>query len=297
MERSFTVNRGLWLCIGIGVAFDAALIHHLGWRVDVRHLAGFLAVMGGCALLSLVTCYARRDDRLFLFGNAVNQMICLGFVIEFLSYLGAWLDRPLVDASLIAADHVLGFGWRDWLHWLDAAAPWQLPLALTLAYRVFGAEIIILVCLLYTLCREAHGQRFIMAFYATGLACVVISALWPAFGGYVYHNIDPAIFKHLQPTAARPHESIMRALRAHSVAAVSFPLVGIVTFPSFHAAVALLFIYAAWPIRNLRWLFLPLNIAMIASTPADGGHYLVDVLAGLVIAAIAIALARRILPP
>ncbi len=61
---------------------------------------------------------------------------------------------------------------------------------------------------------------------------------------------------------------------------------GIITFPSLHTAVAVLFIIAMWPVKYLRWVALLVNVAMIAATPIDGGHYFTDVIAGAAVAAL-----------
>jgi membrane-associated phospholipid phosphatase len=39
---------------------------------------------------------------------------------------------------------------------------------------------------------------------------------------------------------------------------------------------------------------LALNLALIASTPIDGGHYLADVVGGILIAVLAIVAVRRV---
>ena len=57
-----------------------------------------------------------------------------------------------------------------------------------------------------------------------------------------------------------------------------------ITFPSLHAALALVFILAFAPVPLLRWIGAAVNILMIAATPVDGGHYVIDVLAGLALA-------------
>jgi len=58
---------------------------------------------------------------------------------------------------------------------------------------------------------------------------------------------------------------------------------GIISFPSLHAALAVLFIFALWPVKWLRWIALSINLVMIAATPVDGSHYFTDIIAGLVI--------------
>ncbi|MEI7609953.1 MAG: phosphatase PAP2 family protein, partial [Rhodospirillaceae bacterium] len=58
---------------------------------------------------------------------------------------------------------------------------------------------------------------------------------------------------------------------------------GIVTFPSFHSALAVLLVWAA---RGLGRMIIPvaaLNAVVLAVTPIYGGHYFVDVIAGITI--------------
>jgi membrane-associated phospholipid phosphatase len=69
---------------------------------------------------------------------------------------------------------------------------------------------------------------------------------------------------------------------------------GIITFPSLHAALALIVTVALWPIPVLRWLGVATNTLMLVSIPVDGGHYFIDVLAGLAIAWASLLAAKRI---
>ena len=72
-------------------------------------------------------------------------------------------------------------------------------------------------------------------------------------------------------------------------------MTGIVTFPSFHAASAAIYLWALWPVKLLRPDALIWRMSlMIAATPAVGGHYFIDVVAGLALAAASIAVAGRI---
>jgi membrane-associated phospholipid phosphatase len=67
---------------------------------------------------------------------------------------------------------------------------------------------------------------------------------------------------------------------------------GLVTFPSYHTALGIIITYA---LREIRWIFVPaaiLNSAMLVSTVPEGGHHLIDVLAGLSIALVSISIVR-----
>lgn len=70
---------------------------------------------------------------------------------------------------------------------------------------------------------------------------------------------------------------------------------GIISFPSLHAASGLLFLMALWPVRYVGWIAALLNLAMIAATPVDGGHYFSDVAAGLAIALLSWVTVQRAL--
>ena len=71
-------------------------------------------------------------------------------------------------------------------------------------------------------------------------------------------------------------------------------LTGIVTFPSFHAATAALYLWAFWPVRWFRPVAVVANVGMLLATPLGGGHYFIDVFAGIAVAAAAIIAAQWI---
>jgi membrane-associated phospholipid phosphatase len=88
--------------------------------------------------------------------------------------------------------------------------------------------------------------------------------------------------------------AIIDALRAGTLRTVSLAdLHGLVSFPSFHTVAAILFAWAAWPVRLLRGPMLVTNLAMLAATPVDGAHYFVDLAGGGGIALLALASVRN----
>jgi membrane-associated phospholipid phosphatase len=74
-----------------------------------------------------------------------------------------------------------------------------------------------------------------------------------------------------------------------------FKLTGIVSFPSFHAASAVLYIWALWPARVVGPVATVLNLLMMAATPVIGAHYVIDVFGGVALAATSIFLAKYLL--
>jgi membrane-associated phospholipid phosphatase len=119
---------------------------------------------------------------------------------------------------------------------------------------------------------------------------LLLAAVFIAQGAIEYHvGATPAYV----PQTGVHQAHIIRDLRAGTLDWVDpARLAGLLTFPSFHAASAVLFIWGAWPIRWLRGPMLAVNLAMLAATPIEGGHYLVDIFGGMAMAALGIASLR-----
>ena len=136
-----------------------------------------------------------------------------------------------------------------------------------------------------------HICAFLFALAAT--SC--ISALIPATGVYGALGLVPADYPNLVPQAYYDTVHEIPALRDGSLRLLDvFRLGPVLTFPSFHAVCAILFIWSIWPVRWLRPFGLLLNGAMLVSTPVGGGHYFIDVITGMVVAALSIYAATRI---
>jgi membrane-associated phospholipid phosphatase len=71
-----------------------------------------------------------------------------------------------------------------------------------------------------------------------------------------------------------------------------FELAGIVSFPSFHAASAVLYLWALWPVRGLGVASAVMNVLMIIATPVIGAHYVIDVIGGIALAMVSIWAAK-----
>jgi len=67
-----------------------------------------------------------------------------------------------------------------------------------------------------------------------------------------------------------------------------------VTFPSFHTTLALVIAYCGARLRYVGAPVVVLNLLIVASTMAEGGHYFADVAGGALIAFAAIGLVRLV---
>lgn len=223
---------------------------------------------------------AARAEAL-LFGVAAFFALASGTAA--LSYLAARANAPLADAGLARADAALGFDWLAWFRFVQAH-PWPHRM-LAFAYASMPLQILACLLALPLAGMAARNREFILATAFAVLPTIALFAAFPAASAWAQHGIAAPETLHFFRA--------LSAMRAGQAATIQLgQLDGLVTFPSFHAAVAVLLANAARG-TPVAFLAVVLNLLMIVSTLSEGGHYLVDVLAGVAIAALAIGVARR----
>jgi membrane-associated phospholipid phosphatase len=214
-------------------------------------------------------------------------------VITILSYLVASLNFPLYDRELAQWDAAIGFDWKAFLGWVNSH-----PLIGKILVWIYHSSVIQLVAIILLLSitiKTSRLQELCDLYVMTSVIAVVLSGLIPAAGAYAYHAPGPMLFNNLNPSAGLWHIEHYEGLRNGSYRLIELgQMQGLVTFPSFHTCFA---ITLAWCFRDFRWLF-PITIAVcgavLVSTLTEGGHYLVDVLAGIVIAIACIVLRQLV---
>jgi membrane-associated phospholipid phosphatase len=220
-------------------------------------------------------------------------MALLTSSVALLSYLSATTAWPLQDARFAAWDRALGFDWLAWFAWLNANP--LVAKALSAAYHTSFAQVIGLLVLLTVLGRDRDLWDFVALFALTSVAVILVSIAVPAVGAAAYHAPDPALRSSFHPLSGIWHLDEFLGVRDGRIRAISLDrLEGIVQFPSFHTVLAIVTPYALRHVRLVFWPVALLNAVIIVSTLSEGGHYLVDVLAGAVLAVAAIAAVRRL---
>jgi len=139
------------------------------------------------------------------------------------------------------------------------------PFLLVLAFALFGPR--------------GRNREFLIASALAALVTVAIAAALPAFGPNKIYGI------------ASGWDSILEALRVGSHRPLHY--VGIVTFPSFHASMALILTTS---VRGNRYTMAAASIVnglMLIATVPIGYHYLVDIIAGCAIGAGSVYVAMR----
>ncbi|HJT08846.1 MAG TPA: phosphatase PAP2 family protein [Stellaceae bacterium] len=277
--------RARWLAIflivildGIGLAHDRLHLAPIGLASG----AGALIVFG--ALAAIYT-YWRPDERIVDLAQCAAQLIALFAATGCFSYIVTATNLPLANDAVAAVDRALGFDWLRWFGWVEQHP--VLRLVLQLAYPCAIAQMVLIACYLSLTGQAARSRELVWTIMLSLLIIVPLSGLLPVESAWLYYNVGGSF-----DAASVADFNRLRAGQLHDVDLRQ--LQGIISFPSFHTCLALLFPYV---VRKRRRVLLPialLNGVMILSVPTEGGHFLVDVIAGAAVAAVAAWLAAQI---
>lgn len=275
-------NAAIWATIGV-IAISVATAALLGLVVIAWR--SFLAPAMVAALLTAGGHYyhsIRSEQRLGAILIATAQIICFAAIGAPLSYIAAMSGFPLQDAMFDAWDRALNFDWLQMMQFV-AAHP-VLQIVLHFAYASFALQSVTTIMALGIAGQLDRLAGFVAAFIATTLVTIAVSALYPSVGPWVFLDIQPAAANGFLPTSSTSWP-VFLGLRDGTVQTVTgLNAEGIITFPSLHAALGVLFPLALWRTPVVRWFALVLNGLMLVATPAYGSHYVVDVIAGVLIA-------------
>jgi hypothetical protein len=200
------------------------------------------------------------------------------------TYLLASLCFPLVDSRLDSFDKALGFHWLDWYNFVNAHS--VVKFVLVNAYTSMTLQIAFSIVFFSHLEKSDSNNELWWIAIISLVITTIISGVLPAMGTFEYYGVVDA--KH------GTHLRDLHALRDGIITSFSLEYIqGIVTLPSFHTVMAILLVYIYRDQRHMLFIAVPLNLLMLVSIPSEGGHYLGDMLAGCIVAALSIWIARN----
>lgn len=263
---------------------DIAWVLTSGWSLQGSARMTLMA-LGAGVLLPLLLCARYRSDlRVRSTVLAVLLLISFSFAASILSYLVVGAGMPLVDEDFSRWDRAIGFDWLASTYWV-AERP-ALKLAFAAAYHSGMLQIGFVVLFLGFTARISQLDEFIGLYISGLLLAIAVSLIFPAAGPWVNAPtpmpFDASVLSHFSPL----HNGSLRTVDFDHAQ-------GLISMPSVHAMLAIFLSYAMRGTGGLTLFFAALNILMLASTPTEGGHYLVDVIAGALCAGAMIAIYRR----
>src|SRR5207237_4180221 len=280
----------LWAVVCLFAAAVAIALGGAGVHVqalEYTDLAIGLIVTAGLAILRRRITSAPLL-RLCDFFETLTLIGVVALAGVFGSYASCMLTGALSDSGLARADALIGFEWKAAFGFV-ADHQWAQSLG-RFAYRTIFLTPCFLLAALCASGRSATARRMVIV-YAVALALTLaLFAGMPAAGPLTHYGLAGSSYV---PITNDAQLHLIEAARAGRIALVHREdLIGIVSFRSFHAASAFIFIWAAWSMPITRWITLAVNAAMLCATPVEGNHYFVDLIGGAAVAAVAVALVR-----
>jgi PAP2 superfamily len=283
----------------LGIIAGTLLIFLIAWPLNQVTIVWasfrlpFLAI-AGVALLGLAYRGLNRDERIAAIYFVIAQMILFSYFAVFDNYLALELHRPLIDELLAGLDRALGIDW--WAYVILAKSNPFMGRVFTYAYQSSMLQLIAVILFLGSTRRFARLDRLTLAFMIGGLVTIAVWVLFPNFGALALHYAQGLPDPPFHLSVSKRDAMGLLALHAGQLPPLrQADLTGLIGFPSFHTVMAVLTIYALWGIRFIGPLALAGNTLVLLSIPADGGHHVVDVAGGILVAFLAIGAAGALL--
>jgi membrane-associated phospholipid phosphatase len=224
---------------------------------------------------------ALRDSSLCILWAALFWIV-LPFPVDIAARIGRAF--PLRDALLARLDAHAGVNIAEVVQWASEHAAGR---ALNATYMMLAPLIVAGFLIPGLTGRVLTAKRILVANLAAFALGLPAFALMPAVGPWTVLHFAPGQLQLLCQDAV---------MHLRSDAIYVYHPAGVICFPSFHVMWAVL---SAWALWSFRWVRVPVAVlatAIVLSTMTTGWHYFSDVLAGLLLAAASIGVARWLVP-
>jgi membrane-associated phospholipid phosphatase len=235
------------------------------------------------------------------FGNRPLRLLHILYVIPALYVLyppaitiGRHLHSHDFDSTLIAVDRFL-FGGADPTRWLFQhvrVAPLAVE-SLQICYYAHYLYPLILGTELFVRRKEVEIERYRMLMVYGSVFSFVGNMIVPAIGPRItlheFANLGSELPGLWLTTPIRAMLNTAEGISATMTSSIASLTVFRDAFPSGHTMLTLLTLWTAFHVRaRVRWVLLPLGTGLIISTILLRYHYVTDVIAGILLAAITI---------
>lgn len=250
-----------------------------------RRLDTLLDCLPTACLLGGIACYCDRRN----FGRCKEISVLAMWVVlatnalSLLVQVAGRVPSPFVDSSLAGLDRLMGASTGEVVAWVL-----HYPLLQQLLWASYQSiPVLVLASLLLptTFGYYKESRCYVFAVTITGIIISAIFACWPALGPWTIYHFPPT-------KSQQVYISYLNLLRSTQPITLDLGASGIVTFPSFHTALAVHSAVALWNVKYVRYFAALLSAAVCASTITTGWHYFSDVLGGATLALVSIAIAR-----
>jgi len=264
--------------------------------IDALGFAGIAALAAALAAAGLFYERVRKEERLAAMLIGTSFLLGMSASFSLLNYLLLTVAGHRVDLALAALDRALGV---DWPAMMIAMSRHPVVNALLqLAYISVLPQVALLVAILGWRGKPENIYVFCLALTAGAAISISIWTISPSFGAFSVYALPADVSRHMPLALDAQYARDLISLLAHGPGHISpTSAKGLIGFPSFHAVMAMFVVWYARQLSYVRWFALALNIAVLVATPIQGGHHVVDVLAGFGVAAVGVIFADALTRP
>lgn len=283
---------GEWVVVGVLLtlaALDIVLLYSKGIRVDV---VGYASLVGiGLFLVATAQYYrvVRSESRLSLTLMAAGLFLLFTIVGSVFNYMFLPNTFAPIDSFLIQVDAAMGYHWPTLMTWVSHH-PWLG----TLLFHVYFSslpQLLVLILVLGFTGKAQQLHRFLLTGVIGALLAMMIWVLFPNFGAKSTHDLPQAVLDAFPIAVTPAYGDALLALSRNGVVYLTPKnVLGLIGFPSFHTVMACMSVCFVPRHLILRPLFFGLNALMALAILVQGGHYLIDIIGGIGVFAMAFLL-------
>ncbi|MQY49627.1 PAP2 family protein [Rhizobiales bacterium RZME27] len=285
-----------WTLIGLtAISYIAVfgLAAVVGMKVDyqqIYYFAGYFVVM---TVATSAYFSFRKLNKLRALAETLGYGFLLTVPVLISTYLAIYAKKPLADDMLSSWDQSIGFQWRSFITFVDSQP--VLAEILGLSYQTFAFQLLIIPVVLIVAGQPLRSYRMLIGYGLICFAASFISIWFPALGTYKIYGVGPTDVQNIDAYFGYFFLDQFNAVRDDPQFVFAFmDTAGILTFPSVHAGVATLCAWSTWSLKSIRYPMLVLNVCMAIAAVSHASHYLVDVLAGVVVALVCVFISCKL---
>lgn len=271
---------------------DLGLIAYKGSEVDWPAYFTILALVAGLLTMGLFYRLSGRSERIGAATICAGLFIFYSLCLSMFNYQLLPLWREPIDLGLNAIDRMFGYHWPSVIEWASRHPVINEITRFAYLSTIPQFAAIVVILGLSGRARELHVLIASIAITATFTIC--FWGLFPSMGTTVLFEIPKAIEMLVKPEADTAYGLHMLYMAENGPGLISpKEMKGLVAFPSYHIVLAFTAVYAA---RTIKWVFpvyVVLNLLIVPGIFIHGGHHLVDLPAGIIVAMTGLYLARK----
>ena len=271
---------------------DAFLIVFNDSQVDWHGYFLILAMIVAMLMMGLFYRLSGRSERIAAATICAALFIFYSLCMSMYNYQLLPLWREPIDIHLNAVDQMFGYHWPSIIAWAG-----QHPIfneIVRFAYMSTIPQFAAIVVILGLTGRIKELHILIVSVTITATFTICFWGLFPSLGAKSLYDLPLAMEMLASPEVSTGYGDHMLAMAIEGPGLISPKQIkGLIAFPSYHIVLAFTAVYAA---RTVRWVFpvyLVLNILILPGIYMHGGHHMIDLPAGMLVAFVGIYLARK----